>query len=53
MTFDRIKAELIALILASRQADLMRVDAQERFLQAVGALKGPRTSELRKEAKRP
>jgi len=48
---DRALAAYIALILAQRQAELMKVDAMERYLQGVGAFKGPRTSELRKERK--
>ena len=48
---DHALAAYIALILAQRQAELMKVDAMERWLQSVGAFKGPRTSELRKERK--
>ena len=48
---DHLLAAYIAVVLAQRQAELMKVDAMERFLAALGAFKGPRTSELRKERK--
>jgi len=43
--------DLVELMMLQRQASLMQVDIYERYLIKLKELKGPRTSELRKERK--